>query len=64
MDAIISKYEKALEAYRNLHFAEAIDLLKDQLQDGPSHTLHARSAVFLQNPPPANWNGVYIFTVK
>ncbi len=64
MNTIISKYEQALQAYRNRHFAEAMDLLKDQLNDGPSHTIHARCAHFLQNPPPDTWDGVYIFTVK
>jgi adenylate cyclase len=64
MTTLISTYERALQAYRNRHFAEAMDLLKDQLHDGPSHTLHARSAHFLQNPPPESWNGVYILTEK
>jgi adenylate cyclase len=64
MKAIISKYEQALDAYRNRRFQEAIDLLKDQLQDGPSQTLHTRCEHFLQNPPPDNWNGIYTFTVK
>jgi adenylate cyclase len=64
MAPVISKYEQALEAYRNRRFAEAMDLLKDQLHDGPSHAIHARCTHFLQNPPPASWNGVYTFTVK
>jgi adenylate cyclase len=61
---IISTYEQALQAYRNRQFAEAMDLLKSQLHDGPSHTLHVRSAHFLHNPPPESWDGVYISTGK
>lgn len=64
MQTIISTYENALQAYRNRHFKEAMDLLKDQLQDGPSRTLHARCSLFLQNPPPDAWDGIYVFTVK
>jgi adenylate cyclase len=64
MNPIIAKYEEAFQAYRNRRFAEAMDLLKDQLHDGPSRTLHARCSDFLQNPPPASWDGLYIFTVK
>jgi adenylate cyclase len=64
MNTIISKYEQALQAYRNRHFEEAMNLLKDQLHDGPSHTLHARCALLLQNPPPASWDGIYISAIK
>ena len=64
MNAIISKYEQALQAYRSRHFEEAMNLLQDQLHDGPSHTLHDRCALLLQNPPPASWDGIYISTIK
>jgi adenylate cyclase len=64
MHPIISKYEQALEAYRKRLFSEAMHLLQDQLSDGPSHTLHARCSQFLQNPPPASWDGSYVFVEK
>lgn len=64
MNPIISKYEQALQAYRKGLFAEAMDLLKDQLQDGSSHALHDRCSQFLKNPPPSPWDGAYAFTVK
>jgi adenylate cyclase len=61
---IITQYEQAFQAYCNRHFTDAMDLLKDQLHDGPSQTLYKRCDYFLQNPPPASWDGTYIFTVK
>lgn len=64
LDPIISKYEEAFDVYQKRHFANAMDLLKDQLNDGPSMALYNRSAFFLQNPPPDSWNGIYIFTIK
>jgi adenylate cyclase len=64
MAAIVTKYEEALQAYRSRHFEDAMNLLKDQLHDGPSHTLHARCSLFLQNPPPDSWDGIYISTEK
>ena len=64
MSAILTKYEQALDSYRGRRFTEAMNLLKDQLSDGPSHTLHTRCASLLQNPPPASWNGIYISTIK
>lgn len=64
MNAIITTYEQALQAYRSRHFEEAMNLLKDQLSDGPSHTLSTRCALLLHNPPPASWDGIYISTIK
>jgi adenylate cyclase len=59
MTDTIAKYEKALASYRGRRFQEAVDLLKDQLNDPPSRTLHDRAIAFLQNPPPPGWNGLY-----
>jgi adenylate cyclase len=64
MSPIIAKYEQALDAYRKRLFTDAMHLLQDQLHDGPSHTLHARCSQFLQNPPPAAWDGSYVFIEK
>jgi hypothetical protein len=64
MNAIISKYETAFQAYQGRHFEEARNLLKDQLSDSPSQTLYTRCGFLLQNPPSASWNGIYISTIK
>lgn len=64
LNPIISKYEEAFKEYQNRRFANVMDLLKDQLHDGPSKTLYNRSAVFLQSPPPDSWDGIYTFTIK
>lgn len=64
MDVIVSRYEQALQAYRIQRFEEAMNVLKDQLHDGPSHTLHTRCAFFLKNPPPSSWDGIFISTTK
>ncbi len=64
MNETVVKYEQALEAYRNRRFEEAKNLLKEQLRDGPSHTLHDRCTFFLQNPPPPSWDGIYISVTK
>lgn len=64
MSPILSKYEQALEAYRKRRFTDAMHLLQDQLHDGPSRTIHTRCSQFLQNPPPASWDGSYAFVEK
>ncbi len=64
LNEILLKYEHAFKAYQSRHFEEAITLLQNQLSDGPSHTLHARCTLFLQNPPPDAWDGIYISATK
>jgi len=64
MRDVIAKYSQAFQAYRSRHFTEARLLLKDQLGDGPSHTLYTRCSLFIENPPPDSWDGIYISTVK
>jgi len=61
---IISNYEQAFQAYQLRHFETAMDLLKGQLDDSPSHTLYDRCASFLQNPPPDSWDGIYVSMLK
>lgn len=64
MGPIISKYEQALEAYRQRLFKDAIHLLQDQLHDGPSRVLSNRCSQFLQSPPPDSWDGSFVFIEK
>ncbi len=64
MSKIISSYEHAFQEYQNRHFSQAIDLLKDQLTDGPSLTLHTRCCHFLKHPPPDEWDGTYVLNIK
>ena len=64
MNPIISQYEHAFHAYQRRLFEEAGVLLKDQLHDGPSRALYARCTRFLKEPPPADWDGIYISTIK
>ncbi|MDR3623624.1 MAG: adenylate/guanylate cyclase domain-containing protein [Chlamydiales bacterium] len=64
MNEILLKYEQAFKAYQSRNFKEAINLLKDQLSDNPSNTLHARCTLLLQTPPPDSWNGIYISAIK
>ncbi|MDD5437703.1 MAG: adenylate/guanylate cyclase domain-containing protein [Patescibacteria group bacterium] len=64
----IKKFEDALAAYFAKDFAQAVqltsELLSERPEDGPSKTLKARSDHFLQEPPPGDWNGVWVMTKK
>lgn len=62
------KYEDAIAAYFGKDFtaAERItrELLDERPDDGPSKTLNSRASTFIKEPPPADWNGVWVMTKK
>jgi adenylate cyclase len=57
-------YETALEAYFARDFAGARDLLRSHTDDPPSRVLTARCEAMIANPPPVDWNGVFVATSK
>ncbi len=64
LNNILLKYEEGFKAYQSRRFEEAISLLQGQLSDGPSKTLHTRCSLFLKNPPPDPWDGIYVSMIK
>jgi adenylate cyclase len=65
---IVKKFEDALAAYFAKDFPQAVqltsELLAERPEDGPSKTLKSRAEHFIQEPPPADWNGVWVMTKK
>jgi len=57
-------YERALERYWARDFGGALAILEPQLTDPPSHVLAERARVLAANPPPAEWDGVYVARAK
>lgn len=43
------------------HFAQALKIDKD---DGPSKVYYARCKHYIENPPPEDWDGVFVMTTK
>lgn len=64
----VKKFEDALAAYFAKDFSQAVqltsELLAERPEDGPSKTLKSRAEHFIQEPPPADWNGVWVMTKK
>ncbi|MHB8830788.1 MAG: CHASE2 domain-containing protein, partial [Patescibacteria group bacterium] len=64
----VKKFEDALAAYFAKDFSQAVqltsELLSERTDDGPSKTLKARAEHFIQEPPPADWNGVWVMMKK
>ncbi|MGB0454932.1 MAG: CHASE2 domain-containing protein [Bacteriovoracaceae bacterium] len=61
-------YMKAFDHYLAQEFQEAVDLLTPLVQAYPNDKSCKRikefSENFIQNPPPADWDGVYTHTTK
>jgi adenylate cyclase len=62
------RFQKAVEAYRRQRWDDAEKLLKNLAYASPESKVYKlyleRIAHFRQNPPPANWDGVFVFTTK
>ncbi len=66
--AELDRFQKALEAYRSQRWDDAEKLMKNLAYAAPQSKLYKlyleRIAHFRQNPPPAGWDGVFVFTTK
>ena len=64
----VDRFHKALEAYRAQRWDDAAKLMKNLAYAAPETKLYRlyleRIAHFRSNPPPANWDGVFVFTTK
>jgi len=65
---LLEQYNKGLAAYKNMKFKEALEHFKEAVNtkpdDGPSKLYIERCEAFIENPPPAEWDGVFTMTTK
>lgn len=65
---MLAIYNRALDLYRNKNFQEAKSLFAKCMElvpgDKPSQLYVERCSEFIQNPPPADWDGVYRMMTK
>ena len=65
---ILGKYQDALSLYRNLEFNESLELFKAIVEkvpdDIPSRLYIERCSYYINNPPPPDWDYVYIAESK
>jgi len=61
-------YSHALESYRARKWEEAVAMLEvilgDYPSDGPTQVLMERCRDFMKEPPPEDWDGVYVMKSK
>ncbi len=65
---VLKLYEDGLEMYRKKEWQKAIAMFQKALNkdphDGPSLAYIERCKIYVQDPPPENWDGVYVLTEK
>jgi len=67
-NALVRRFEEGLKKYRTTEFEEAkevfLQLQRDFPTDETSAVFFERCREYINNPPPKNWDGVYIMTSK
>ncbi|MBN1531804.1 MAG: tetratricopeptide repeat protein [Spirochaetes bacterium] len=67
-EAMLKYYNIGLAAYKQRKWDEAIaafdEALKIMPKDGPSALYLQRASDYKKNPPPAEWDGVFVMTTK
>ncbi len=67
LKGIIKEFEGALQLYRKRRFREALNVfidLENRFNDSASKVFRKRSESFILNPPPEDWDGVYVAKEK
>tara|TARA_B100001248_G_scaffold262329_1_gene257581 strand:+ start:4806 stop:7484 length:2679 start_codon:yes stop_codon:yes gene_type:complete len=65
---VLDLYNEGYHQYMQKNFEQAIALFDQALaidpEDGPSILFKGRAEIFLREPPPSDWDGVFIMTTK
>lgn len=68
MKQVLEYYNAGLALYKKRQFAEAKAQFEKALSikpdDGPSKLYVERCEHFIKNPPPPDWDGVFVMTTK
>ncbi|MFP4483649.1 MAG: tetratricopeptide repeat protein [Spirochaetaceae bacterium] len=65
---VLEHFAQGRKLYKLMEFAEAekqfIRALKIDPNDGPSKVYVARCRHYIENPPPEDWDGVFVMQTK
>jgi len=65
---VLQLFAEGREMYKQRKFSDAMkkfaEALKVDQNDGPSKVYYSRCRMYLENPPPPEWDGVFIMTTK
>lgn len=65
---VLDYYNQGLTFYKQRNWQEALNMFQKALEvdpdDGPSQIYHERCQLYLEEPPPPDWDGVFTMTTK
>jgi hypothetical protein len=65
---VLDLFKQGRKLYVMRNFEEAKDMFAKALQldaqDGPSKVYYVRCKHYIENPPPDDWDGVWVMTTK
>ena len=65
---VLDAFAQGRRHYKLMHFDEArkhfAQALKVDPEDGPSKVYYARCKHYIDNPPPEDWDGVFVMQTK
>ena len=65
---VLSLFAEGRKLYKLQEFSTAREQFAEALQidpnDGPSKVYLARCKLYMDNPPPEDWDGVFVMTTK
>jgi len=66
--SILQLFTDGRNNYKLMQFAEALECFAKALEidpeDGPSRVYYDRCRHYIDNPPPEDWDGVFVMTTK
>ncbi len=65
---VLDLYADGRKFYKLMEFEQAkecfANALKVDANDGPSKVFYVRCKHYVENPPPEDWDGVFVMTTK
>ena len=65
---VLDCFRQGRNLYKQMQFAEAYKMFGEALkidpEDKPSKVYMLRCKNYAKNPPPPDWDGVYVYTTK
>ena len=65
---VLERFGKGRKLYKLMEFEQARDYFAQALKvdpnDGPSKVYYARCKHYIENPPPEDWDGVFVMSTK
>ncbi|MFO7849641.1 MAG: tetratricopeptide repeat protein [Spirochaetia bacterium] len=66
--SVLNLFNEGRKQYKLMNFEEAKKLFAQALEldpeDGPSKVYYARCEHYIENPPPEDWDGVFVMESK